>query len=258
MKDLAAWFSRQAARARRVVYLEDALLGGRFAGYAWHRLRFFLARYILSLVLHTVQVILLYKFFPLRQFQSLLLVQAAAALVSGFWWGSLEAMRARVRTLQRERQSHHLPQEIACWLNLSLRLAAVVVLGLALRFLAPMALGRKGWSFGPADLYLAAILLRLALDLVARTYHSGVYALRRVFRPLPSILATELLGFGAVLAFWPWLRVWSLPLAFLVSTLAGQALLYRFTSRAYSQLGLPVWPSGREKKCSGFYQRPGL
>ena len=250
MKDLTAWFSRQAARARRVVYLEDALLGGRFAGYAWHRLRFFLARYVLSLILHTVQVILLYKFFPLRQFQSLLIVQAVAALVSGFWWGSLEAMRARVRTLQRERQSHHLPQEIAGWLNLSLRLAAVVILGLALRFLAPMALGHKGWSFGPADLYLAAILLRLALDLVARTYHSGVYALRRVFRPLPSILATELLGFGAVLAFWPWLRTWSLPLAFLVSTLAGQALLYRFTSRAYSQLGLPVWPSGPEKKWS--------
>jgi len=246
MTDLSAWFRGQAARARRVIYLEDALLGRRFAAYAWYRLRFFLARYLLSSVLHTLQVILLFKFFSLRQFQGVLLVQAASALASGFWWGSLEAMRARVRTLQRDRQSHRLPQEIAQWLSLSLRLAAAVVLCLILGVLA--ALGVKGRSFGPADLYLAAVLLRLALNLVARTYHSGAYALRRVFRPLPSILAIELLGFGAVLAFWPWLRTWSLPLAFLVSTLAGQALLFRFTKRAYQQLGLPVWPWGGKNK----------
>ncbi|MGB9006333.1 MAG: hypothetical protein WCB96_11475 [Candidatus Aminicenantales bacterium] len=250
MKDLAVWFSRQAAKAGRVVLLEDALLGGRFAAYAWHRLRYFMARYFLSSVLHLIQVILLFRFFSLRQFQSLLLVQAAAGLASGFWWGSLETMRARVRSLQRARQSHRIPQEIAGRLNLALRLAAMVVLGLAVWLLAPLALGHKIRPFLPADLYLAVILLRLALDLVGRAYHSGVYALRRVFRPLPSILVTELLSFGAVLAFWPWLRLWSIPLAFLVSTLAGQALLYRFTSRAYRQIGLSPWPSGQEKKKS--------
>ena len=50
MTRLETWWTRAARRAERAVRLEDALLGGRFAAYAVHRLRYLGARTLVGTV----------------------------------------------------------------------------------------------------------------------------------------------------------------------------------------------------------------
>jgi hypothetical protein len=76
---------------------------------------------------------------------------------------------------------------------------------------------------------------------VTLTLHSGIYALRRVYRPLPAMVAAELAGLLLVPALWPWLARWSFPVAMLASTVIATAVVLHYTTRLYGLLGwLPV------------------
>ena len=89
MNDLRRWLERQARREQRAVYLEEALLGTRFWRYAFYRLRYFFARYVLASVTHAVTVLLLYRFFDRTHFV-VVLVAYAVAIRSALmpWWTS--------------------------------------------------------------------------------------------------------------------------------------------------------------------------
>src|SRR5262249_39160306 len=156
--------------------------------YAFYRLRFFFARYAIESLVHVVTVLLLYRFFDRMHFVAVLVAYAVAGVISSFWWGALEALRGEVRRLYRLRAPHLIPRTIGRWVSLSMQLALVTTL--ALVFWLGLHLARGG-PLNPATLYVAAIGLRLALQFVLRAYHSGVYAIRRIYRPLPAILAVE-------------------------------------------------------------------
>lgn len=240
MKDVDAWLERQARRERQVVYLEDALLAGRFWRYARYRLRYFAARYLAAALLHAVKVLLLYSIFSRRTFIILLLGEAFVGFASSFWWGALEVMRGRVRLLYRRGRAYLIPRELRRWLALS-SYPAALALGLSIVWLGWSA-AAGGRAFGAAHLYGFALLVRLALQFVTRTYHSGVYALRRVYRPLWAVVAVELAAFGGVLSLWPVLGEWSLPLGSLLATTVGAALTFVYARRVYRFLGLePSW-----------------
>ena len=239
MNELTRWLERQARRDRRAVYLEEALLGNRFWAYSFFRLRYFFARYVLASVVHAVTVLLLYRFFDRSHFVIVLVVYSVASVISSFWWGSLEAMRAEVRHLYRLRVPHQIPKAIGRWLSFSLQLtvltAICTVLWVVFRTL-------NGEALGPASLYVVAIMLRLSIQFFTRAYHSGIYAIRRIYRPLPAILGVELIGVVLALALAPFLGAWALPVGALVAapTVAGISLYY--THRAYWFLGLSPAP----------------
>jgi hypothetical protein len=240
MNALRAWFIREARRVARRVRLEDALLGGGFAAYALYRLRYFAARTAAAAVLHAAKIILAFRIFLPGDFTAILVAEAAAALAGGFWWGSLEMMRERIRDLRDAGRQRAMAAEIGRWLSWTMRFAAA--LAAAGMIGAGVRASIKGSAFSPADLFLASIPLRLGLELVARCYHSGIYAVRRVYRPLAAILFVEMAGFGAVLGLWPILGSWALPAASLVSSLLAAVLLFRFTARAYRHYGANPWP----------------
>src|SRR5262245_9403818 len=121
--DLRRWLAREAERERSTPYLEDALLGDRFARYSWHRLRYFFARYGVEVVFHGVRVLLVAQAFSRRAFVGVLMVHALTALVSSVWWGTLESLRERVRTLARAGRHRRIPEEIGRWLTVSVVLA---------------------------------------------------------------------------------------------------------------------------------------
>lgn len=245
MKDIEAWLRRTAARADRAVRIEDALLGGRFPAYAAYRLRFFSLRTAVSAVLHAIRILLAFRIFAPKTFTVILLVEAAAALGASFWWGSLEVLRERVRDLRRNGRPQDAAGEIAPWLSRSIRLAAAVMAFGALWIPAAF-LGRNG-GFTAASFFIVTIFIRLGLDLVTRCYHSGIYAIRRVYRPLWSLVGVEVVGFGGVLACWPLIGPWALPAASLVSAVLSNALTLVFTRRAYRHSGFDPWPHLRLK-----------
>ena len=243
---LRRWFRREARRVARRGRLEDALLGGRFAAYALYRLRFFAVRSTLSAALHAAKILIAFRIFLPGNFAVILIVEAVAALVGGFWWGSLETMRERVRELLAAGRAKALAAEIGAWMSWSLRGALLALaagsLGAAARLLI------RGARFGPADLFLLAVIVRLGLELVTRCYHSGIFAVRRVYRPLAAIVLVEILSFGAGLALWPVVGTWALPIASLLSTTVAAALLVHFARRAYRHFNLSPRPSIRLRR----------
>ncbi|HLB43766.1 MAG TPA: hypothetical protein VJK49_00150, partial [Candidatus Limnocylindrales bacterium] len=236
MDELGLWIDRQVRRERAVVRLEDALLGNRFARYFVYRLRFFVVRTVVSTFIHALKIVLLLGAFARSEFVAIVVLQSALALSGDFWWGALEEMRGRVRGFQRRAARHLIPRQIAAWLTLSAGLALVGLSGaggyVAYRVVAG--------GLGPADAFAAALVIGISLDLVARTYHSGAYAMRRVYRPLPSLLALDVVSVGVLLALWPFIGLWAFPVAELLSVLTVVAISIYFTTRTYRTLALPT------------------
>lgn len=234
MDELNRWLRRQAARERRAITLDDALLGDHFWPYAAYRLRYFFARYIAVSVAHAVRVVVLYRVFSDWEFVVIVAAQVVVGLAGSFWWGALEAMRGRVRLLYRNSRPHLIPAEIGRWLSLSIWLTVLPLAGgfawIAARF--PVAGGLRA-----VDAYVLAIVLGLAIELPARCYHSGAYAVRRIYRPLASLLAVQLVSLGTLGALLPWLGAWSFPIAAMLATLTSATLTFHFTARVYRFFG---------------------
>jgi hypothetical protein len=238
-RELRAWLDAQVDRERGVVRLEDALLGGRYARYFVFRLRFFLLRTLVAAIVHAIRVALLFASFARDEFLVIVLVGAAAAIAGDAWWGALERMRTRIRRLQRTGGAHLAPREIGAWLTLSVRLTGIG-LGLAgIGFAWAVALSRDGLD--AADAMVVAIVGGAALDLVVRTFHSGAYALRRVYRPLPSLVAVDAVSLGALLVLSPLVGLWAFPVADVLSTATVLAISLRYTGRTYRTLGFPAF-----------------
>jgi hypothetical protein len=243
VNEVDRWFRRQAAREARIVVLEEALLGGRFRRYAWYRLRYFFATYLVESAAHAVLVLLLFRALAWHNFLLVVVAAAGTTLVSQFWWGALEAMRAQVRDLHRSGKPHRVPATIAGWMTMA-AVPAVAFLALAVGWIVWHAAGP---GLGATEAFVAALLLRVAVDLPTRCYHSGVYALRRVYKPLSATLAPELLGVGTMLALYPVADVWALVVGSLVSTAVMTGLTIEYTRRVYHFLGYrPLDQLGRQ------------
>lgn len=236
MKELETWMLRRAAKDQRIPLIEDVLLSGTFGQYAFYRLRLFLLRSLVSTVAHTARLTLLWAAFSRGEFVQLLLFEAGVGLASSFWWGALESMRDRIRRLHRHGRTHLVRPLIERWLALAIVVGAVIMTGGVVWLMTRPA------PFAPADLYGLALFVRLALQIVTRTYHSGLYALRRIYRPAWSIVAVEIVMLGAVAAAWPMVGAWALPLGLIVAAVIGTGLTIHFTRRAFVFFGVtPRW-----------------
>jgi hypothetical protein len=231
VKELSRWFERRSRREQRAVFLEDALLSDRSCAYAWYRLRYFSLHYLAAAFLHGIVVLLLASIFSQRAFVEIALVHAVAGLLTSFWWGGLEVMRGRIRELRRHGRPHLIAEEIGRWLCLAIALATATLL--AAGSWAAWHVFVAEQAFEASDLYVLSIALGLALTLVNRCFHSGVYAIRRIYRPLAAIVIVQLVGFGTLPALWPWLGAWSFPLAAIVSTLTTAGITLHYTARVY-------------------------
>ena len=238
--DLGRWLRGQAGREQAALRLEDALLGDRYARYFSYRLRYFVARTVIAAVVHAIRVALLFGAFAQDQFLLVVLAGAIAGVVGDAWWGALERMRARIRTLQQRGTAHLAPREIAAWLRLATRLSA---LGLGLTGLvATWAVLVSPDGLGAADLMVVAIVAGASLELTVRTYHSGVYALRRIYRPLPSLVVVDVVSLGVLLGLWPVIGLWAFPAAEIASLTVVMGISLRYTSRTYRAMGFPAFP----------------
>ena len=192
-----------------------------------------------SAVLHGVRLTVLQYIFSHQAFLTTLLLNAIAGLVTSFWWGALEVLRARVRHLSRDAQRHRIPEEIGQWLTVAAVLAVISLL-----LPAGWIIWEHAYRHRPFDvlqLYIFAIGFRLSADFLTLMFHSGVYAVRRVYRPMPAMVAVELSSMLAVLALWPWLGRWSFPIAVLLGTAVSAGLVVHYTARLYRLLGwLPL------------------
>jgi hypothetical protein len=234
MDEVERWLGRERDREDRRPVLEEGLLGGRVWRYAGYRLRYFLAWYGVSTAAHAAIALLLYRAFP-RSFSVIFVVYAGVTIAESFWWGALEAMRGRIRMLYRMGKPYLVPAEIGRWLSGAVQLAILIAVGVA---------GWTAWfaashyKLTATEAYVMALVLAFAVQIPTRCYHSGMYALRRVYRPLQAILALEFFTLAAILGLRPLLGSWSFPVATLVSALAVASVTLFYTRKSYRLLRL--------------------
>lgn len=232
------WLLRKASRLRKRPNLDEALFFGRQTAYALYRLRFLAIRSALRTIVHVLEVMLFALVVWPEFLPYFLVLRSGMAMFSGLYWGWLEKMREQVRESWRARQMTHVRSTIDRWL----KLAGLTVV---LQFIAMFAVLRfyptPFSSFSILDAYIIACFIRLGLDTLSRTYHAGVYAIRRIYRPLSSLIAVELVEVAALLALIPWLGPWSFAPVLLLGGLVRAAFTFYFTARAYRQARIPCF-----------------
>lgn len=225
---LSAWLATRAARADRVHAVEEAILARRFTAYAAKRLSGFLLTRLWSTLLHLVELTLLVELFTARPLVASLAFQNVALVVEAAFWGASEALRRRLRELGPSSPAAALTRR---WLTGVTWVALACVV-------APIAQGawlaRTHAGTSPVLVaYGIAVGLRIAIDLLLRTYYSGVFAHGRVYRPIATFLVGPLALLGTTWLGWRVVGPWSFPLAVVVATLLSRSLSFVYIRRAY-------------------------
>src|SRR4030095_6376377 len=182
MNDIDRWFEKAARKENRSVSLYASLLTGRIFAYFVYRMRYALlldgARY----VIHVAEFLIILTSLGGMAAFTVMILRVGSLIVSGAWWGLLEVMRERLRALAQAGDRDAIEREIGSWLTLSAVVATVVTVGgtAALVLLLPSDHDPIG-SF-----YAFLILIELALRMPVRVLHSGMFATRRIYRPLWS------------------------------------------------------------------------
>lgn len=230
---LDRWFRQQREKEGNSVLLEDALLGGSFSKYYSHRLRLFLLRTFFVCALHFLEVRVLLSAFQDFQFFKALGFRTIILLVGTAWWAGLESMRGEIRRQKRDEKPYLIPRILSRWLSLAKRLSSLIF---ATAFLAALVITLEtAWT--PLRLYTWVCVLRLGVEILMRTYHSGVYATRRVYRPLHWILLAEAVSVGLFYLLKGYMGAWALaPLALITGGISTY-ISYFYLRRIYDFVG---------------------
>jgi hypothetical protein len=248
LSEVGTWLAAQAARLHRVPSLEDALLGSRPLRYVAYRLRYVYFRALLRCAFRVLEIALFASYFSFEIMGPVLVLRSAMLLADSLYWGALETLRQDVRHWASRAELPRATPAIRAWLAFACVLS-MSALGLATLWIvlhpvqATSATDFDLPMFAGIDVIDAFILgctLRWGLDTFSKTYHSGVYGVRRVYRPLSSLVLADVADFVVFAALFVLLGPWCAGPALLLVGVLRTWLSYRFTHRVYAQLKLTV------------------
>lgn len=237
MSLVANWLAAESSRLANLPRLEDALLGESPSRYAVYRLRYVFVRALLRTILRMVELALFASAVPFDLLGGVLVVRSCMLVSEGFWWGALEPLRNDVRQLCADGRTGQASLRIRQWLVLVLGLGG---LGIAATSVWVWLGGDAHHRFNVIDAYLLGSALRWAADLWSTTYHAGVYGARRVYRPLWSLVLTDVADVGVLAASFWWLGAWGLGVSLGLVGLLRLSLSWSFTRRVYNQLKIDL------------------
>lgn len=234
MNGIDRWFERMARKRNRTVSLYANLLTGRVFAYFRYRLRYPLLLVTARFAVHVVEFfILLASLGGIATF-TVMVLRIGSALIGGGWWGLLEVMRERLRAFMRSGDREAAEHEIGRWLVLAVILALVltIVVGVAVAVLRPS---------GPdpvANLYAFLVVVELAIGLPVRVLHSGIFATRRVYRPMWSMFAPIVVQLAVLGAGYNYYPTAAIIVAITVSNAIGIWITVHYSLGAYRLSGL--------------------
>jgi hypothetical protein len=234
VKRVEALLRRLSRRAERSVSLEEALFTDRGFAYAWYRARFLFLRIPFGLFLHAAEIVAFSAAYDLDLIGPMLAIRSLPAVGAALWWGALEALRSQVRQARANDEWGRAERAVRSFLALSVDVGILgAVLAAAYVEFFPSELD----GFNIFDAYAIACSLRFCLELVARTYHAGIFALRRVYRPVWSLLLPDVLELALALALWAPLGPWGFSFSTLFGGIIGVAFQLHYSRRAYREEG---------------------
>lgn len=183
VNDVDRWFERTARGGRQPVSLYACLLTGRLSAYFAYRLRYPFLITTIRFAVHVVEFFVLLSSLGGVAAFTVMVLRAGSMIVAGGWWGLLEVMRERLRRFAQAGKPDASEREIGSWLFLGTVVAAAVILVAAVMLLVFNVSGNDP----VARVYAFLIVVELAIDFPVRVLHSGVYATRRVHKPIWSM-----------------------------------------------------------------------
>jgi len=215
---LNEWIAKQSRRSERFISVHEALLGANPFSYLLYRLRYFSVLTLVGLVAHLIEFALLFYFLKRHNFISIITFKIIFTLLNGAWWGSLEIMRERIRRYYQAKKTKEIGVEITLWMIIGFGLNIIVILAtlpLSGRALVHLFQGQITLF----DTYIVVIIFQALCMVFVRTLHSGCLAIRRVYRPLTSIIIYEVSTVFFILIFLPFLHAYSLPVGVGISSI---------------------------------------
>lgn len=240
MNDVDRWFARTASRQASPVSLYGCFLTGRLTDYFRYRLRFPFLIATVRFAVHVAEFFVVLSSLGGVAAFIVMVLRAGSLVVSGGWWGLLEIMRDRLRSFARSGQREASEDEIGRWLVLAGIIGAVVTVasGIALVF------ARPAGADAVSHLYAFLIIVELAIGFGVRVLHSGIYATRRVYKPVwsmfaPTVVQLAILGLG-----FAWYPSAAIIFAIIVSNALSIGITVHFSLEAYRLTGMrPRWNS---------------
>lgn len=234
LNDVDRWFEHAARTAAPPASLYASLLTGRISGYIAYRLRYPFLLATLRFAVHVAEFFILLSSLGGVAAFTVMVLRAGSLIVAGGWWGLLEVMRERLRQFARAREPGAADREIGRWLVLGAILAVLVTVagGIVLLALSPAG------DDPVARLYAFLIVVELAIEFPVRVLHSGIYATRRVYKPvwsmfLPTVVQLAILGVGFLL--YPAVAI---VVAIIAVNALSIAITVRYTVEVYRLTGL--------------------
>ena len=240
MNDVDRWFGRVARRQTSPVSLYGCFLTGRLFGYFRYRLRFPFLIAAVRFAVHVAEFLVVLASLGGVAAFIVMVLRAGSLVVSGAWWGLLEIMRDRLRTFARLGQRESSEDEIGRWLVLAAIVGALVAVGGGIT----LAVVRPAGDDAVSHLYAFLIIVEVALGFGVRVLHSGIFATRRVYKPVwsmfaPTVVQLAILGVG--FSFYPAVAI---VVAIVASNALSIAVTVHFSLEAYRLTGMrPRWNS---------------
>lgn len=227
MKKLTSWLAHQAKRSEDFLSIADLLFLNKTTAYIYFRLRYFNWLVLIRLVFHIVIFLALHEAFPAGNLGMIVGVWALSFIINSAWWGALEVLRTRIRDYHSTKQHDALQQELNHWLWLGLW-------GSILLALLGLSCGLYAFSSSQQALvwvFAGSLLLSTGIRFGFEPYHSSIYAVSRILRPLWSLVIGEVVSFMVIMIGWHILNYWILPIVILLTAIINTGLRYYYCRR---------------------------
>jgi hypothetical protein len=225
------WRVSVEKKLQRTFYFASSLFEDRLTSYAVYRLKYYFARFLLQIAVYLTEFFLLSYIFSEKLLIKAVFMRLCFMLFTGFWWGALEQLREKVRTYVHGGDKHLVKHALSRWASFSLVISCLYLI-------SSSALLYKMWGQSSDKnlfaLYVFALNFRLAIQISLTTFHSGIYAITRIYRPAWSILCFELTGFVLTLALWPFFHKISFPIATILNSFLVCGIFSYYLNKAYS------------------------
>jgi hypothetical protein len=235
MNSLSQWKARKQKSRNSFSSLYDMLLGNKIFSYIYYRLRYFALKTGVGYLFHLITFYLLLSHLNTAVFNSFIIISIISLLATGFWWGVLEWLRSNIRYHNRIYKQKRVLTEIQLWLVFSFVLStASIILALYFSYRAlvnPIA----GNLF--LTIYLVCVLVNLGLEFPVRAYHSGMYALKRIYRPMWSIVGVDIAVSLLLLALFPLLHIYAIVVTYIIRSFTKAGISWYFSRKSYQFLG---------------------
>lgn len=233
MNETDSWFERASLREFNATSLFVSFLTGQAFAYFRYRLRIAFLLDVVRFIIHVVEFLVISATFGEVAAAMVILLRAGSMILNGTWWGVLEIMRDRLRSLTQAKNKTMIELEIAQWLAFSFAVSIiVVVIGWASCYILFNSDGSEILFYG------FLIILELCIRIPMQTFHSGMFATKRIYRPAWSLvlpIAVQLLIISLGSIFYPGVAA---ILALIIATAVSIWVTTVYILRAYRFIGI--------------------